>query len=43
FELMENGCIMDVDERRVGQALAPEVARKFFVDLLLGIEYCTCT
>eukprot|EP01134_Creolimax_fragrantissima_P006235 CFRG6235T1 len=39
FELMENGCIMDVDERKTTSALAPEVARKVFVDLLLGIEY----
>jgi serine/threonine protein kinase len=43
FELCEKGTVMEVDSRRATVPLAPQVARNYFRQLVLGIEYCKYT
>lgn len=41
FELVENGQVMDIPDNGAAEPLAPELAHRHFVSLLLGVEYRT--
>lgn len=40
FEMMHKGVVMDIEVDQVATPYSDDIARRYFKEMMLGIEYC---